>query len=93
MLDASKQHITEKIVKLSNYEKQFSGLSKNGFIFHTTFREDNCQTQKSGVVIVSEGDNINYYGRIKGIIELNYNGAFKGFYLSVIGMMSIIVLA
>lgn len=26
---------------------------------------------------MSEDDNINYYGRITDIIELNYNGAFK----------------
>jgi hypothetical protein len=81
MLNAGKQHITEKIMKLaekpSNYGKRFSGLSINGFTFHTTSREDNRQTQNSGVVNVSEDDNINYYGRIKDIIELNYNGAFK----------------
>ena len=81
MLDAGKQHITEKIMKLaekpSNYGKRFSGLSKNGFIFHTTSREENRQTQNSGVQNVFEGDNINYYGRIKDIIELNYDGTFK----------------
>ncbi|WVZ50949.1 hypothetical protein U9M48_002152 [Paspalum notatum var. saurae] len=81
LLNSGDADIPEKIVRLaekpSNLGRQFSGLAINGFKFHTTSRENNRETQNSGVVNVSEDGDTNYYGQITEILELNYNGAFK----------------
>ncbi|KAL4385879.1 hypothetical protein GQ457_09G021950 [Hibiscus cannabinus] len=69
--------------------KRYSGII-NGFRYHTTRREKNLKTQNSGVVVTSmtwsyasardkqpvEGE-VNYYGALKDIVELNYSGRFK----------------
>ncbi|KAL4347510.1 hypothetical protein GQ457_17G000020 [Hibiscus cannabinus] len=70
--------------------KRYSGYIINGFRYHTTRREKNLKTQNSGVVVTSktwsyasardkqpvEGE-VNYYGALKDIVELNYSGRFK----------------
>ncbi|KAF2302351.1 hypothetical protein GH714_034523 [Hevea brasiliensis] len=57
--------------------KRFSGFIINGIKFHTLARKEQRLTQNSGVVNDSEVEGVNYYGRIKDIIKLNYYGAFK----------------
>lgn len=69
--------------------KQFSGYAINGFRFHTRQRDDRCTTQNSGVFVsaittsfASIKDqnprigNVDYYGAIEEIIEIDYWGAF-----------------
>lgn len=70
--------------------KKFSGYVINGYRFHTKFRDARCTTQNSGVFLsalttsfasskdqnplVSE---VNYYGRIEEILEIDYWGEFS----------------
>ncbi|XP_074342456.1 uncharacterized protein LOC141680019 [Apium graveolens] len=67
--------------------KQFSGYVINGFRFHTKFRDARCITQNSGVFLSalttsfasSKDENplvseVNYYGRIEEILEIDYWG-------------------
>lgn len=79
MMDEST--ISEEIIALARgpnkFARSLSGFIINGFRFHTKAREENRKTQNSGVVNTSEADGINYYGRLKNIIELNYYGSFK----------------
>lgn len=62
----------------------------NGFSFHTKDRENSLKTQNSGVVVMTETmsyvrsrdkqpieEEVNYYGVLKDIIELDYFGRFK----------------
>ncbi|OMO68751.1 Transposon, En/Spm-like protein [Corchorus capsularis] len=70
--------------------KRYSAYVINGFRFHTKSREQKRRTQNSGVVVTSstisyasardrnplEGD-VNYYGILNNIIELNYYNKFK----------------
>ena len=69
--------------------KRFSGYIVNGYRFHTKRRDQKCTTQNSGVYLTAlttsfasskdqnpkTGD-VNYYGSIEEIIELDYWGAF-----------------
>lgn len=70
--------------------KRFSGYVVNGYRFHTRFRDSRCTTQNSGVFLTAQttsfassrdekpiiGD-VNYYGSIEEIIELDYWGEFS----------------
>ncbi|XP_039145439.1 uncharacterized protein LOC120282664 [Dioscorea cayenensis subsp. rotundata] len=70
--------------------RRYTGYIVNGFRFHTKARERWLKTQNSGVVVTSkmmsyassrdarpiEGE-INYYGVLTDIIQLNYSGRFK----------------
>ncbi|KAK5825816.1 hypothetical protein PVK06_020684 [Gossypium arboreum] len=70
--------------------KRYSGFIMNGFRFHTKYRERLRRTQNCGVVVNSlitsyasardnnpvEG-NVEYYGLITDIIELDYYGKWK----------------
>ena len=70
--------------------RKFTGYVINGYRFHTKFRDSRCTTQNSGVFLTAEtttfasskdqnpvvGD-VNYYGSIEEIFELDYWGAFR----------------
>lgn len=69
--------------------RKFTGYIVNGYRFHTKFRDSRCTTQNSGVFLTAKttsfasskdqnpivGD-VNYYGSIEEIFELDYWGAF-----------------
>lgn len=69
--------------------RRFSGYVINGYRFHTKTRDSRCTTQNSGVFLTAEttsfanskdqnpiiGD-VNYYGSIEDIIEVDYWGVF-----------------
>lgn len=57
--------------------KRFTGFIINGIQFHTLASEEQRLTQNSKVVNISEVEGVNYYRRIKDIIELNYYDIFK----------------
>ncbi|XP_020082508.1 uncharacterized protein LOC109706120 [Ananas comosus] len=73
--------ISQKVATLgrgpNKVARRLSGFIINGFRYHTISREENRKTQNSGVVNTSEIDGVNYYGRLRDIIELNYYGNFK----------------
>ena len=48
-------------------------------------------TQNSGVVNTSEVENVNYDGRLRDIIELDYYSNFNVNYSSVIGLIYTII--
>ncbi|KAK6803192.1 hypothetical protein RDI58_000976 [Solanum bulbocastanum] len=54
--------------------QRFKGYEINGFRFHTKLLEEMRKTQNSGVLVRGEanGKNINYYGVLTEIIELQY---------------------
>lgn len=70
--------------------KRYKGFIINGFRFHTKDREKNRRTQNSGIVVTSsiksyasardtnpsEG-NLDYYGILTDIVELDYYGKFR----------------
>ena len=69
--------------------KRFTGYVINGYRFHTNSRDSRCTTQNSGVFLTaittsfaSAKDqnpivgNVNYYGSIEEIFELDYWGSF-----------------
>jgi hypothetical protein len=74
-------NVSEKVVSLgrgpNKVAKRFSRFIINGIRFHTMAREEHRLTQNTGVVNTSEMGGVNYYGRIRDIIELNYYGCFK----------------
>ena len=57
--------------------RRFSSFIINGIRFHTIAREERRKTQNSGVVNTSEVGGVDYFGKIRDIIELNYYGSFK----------------
>lgn len=70
--------------------RRFSAYNVNGFKFRTMEREHSLKTQNSGVFVISRtrshsriSDNnlvngdVNYYGKLVDIIELNYYGRFR----------------
>ncbi|XP_074352078.1 uncharacterized protein LOC141691239 [Apium graveolens] len=70
-------------------DRKFNGYAINGFRFHTKFRDSRCTTQNGGVFLTAETTsfaslkdqnsivgNVNYYGSIEEIFELDYWGAF-----------------
>ncbi|XP_076914543.1 uncharacterized protein LOC143573590 [Bidens hawaiensis] len=70
--------------------KRYSGYLVKGYRFHTKKREKSLSTQNSGVVVTVEGENyassrdkrpvqgvINYYGKLNGIIGINYSGQIR----------------
>ena len=81
VLERNYLDIPEEVVALgvgpNKVAKGYSGFIINGFRFHTKSREEYRLTQNSGVVNTSEVGSVNYYGRLRDIIELNYYGNFK----------------
>ena len=65
--------IPEEVVALgmgpNKVAKGYSGFIINGFRFHIKSPEENRLTQNSGVVNTSEVGSVNYYGRLRDIIE------------------------
>ncbi|XP_063936886.1 uncharacterized protein LOC108207459 isoform X1 [Daucus carota subsp. sativus] len=70
--------------------KKYSGYVINGYRFHTKFRDAKCTTQNSGVFLTalttsfaSSKDqnpvvgNVNYYGAIEEILEVDYWGVYS----------------
>ena len=70
--------------------KRFTGYVINGYRFYTKFRDAKCTTQNSGVFLTalttsfasSKDQNplvgeVNYYGSIEEILELDYWGEFS----------------
>ncbi|XP_060185413.1 uncharacterized protein LOC132614879 [Lycium barbarum] len=57
-----------------NGVQRFKGYEINGFRFHTKLLEENRVKQNSGVLVrgVVNGQNINYYGVLTEIVELQY---------------------
>ena len=74
----------------SRTAKRFTGYVINGYRFHTKSRDSRCTTQNSGVFLTAKttsfaslkdqnpiiGD-VNYYGSIEEIIEVDYWGIFS----------------
>lgn len=62
----------------TQYVTSFSGYIVNGYRFHIQNREKTLRTQNSGVVVIGNmgdtDDNIDYYGVLTEIIELQYLG-------------------
>ena len=69
--------------------KRFTGYVINGYRFYTRFRDAKCTTQNNGVFLTalttsfasSKDQNplvgeVNYYGSIEEILELDYWGEF-----------------
>lgn len=69
--------------------KRFTGYVVNGYRFHSNSRDSRCTTQNSGVFLTAQTTsfassrdqnpligNVNYYGSIEDIIELDYWGVF-----------------
>ncbi|KAG8501221.1 hypothetical protein CXB51_003352 [Gossypium anomalum] len=83
--------------------KRYSAFLINGYRFHTKYRERMRRTQNCGVVVNSsitsyasardsnpvEG-NVEYYGLLTDIIELDYYGRWKVILFGVIGLMLIL---
>ena len=65
--------IPEEVVTLgvgpNKVAKRYSRFIINEFRFHTKSCEENRLTQNSGVVNTSEIGTVNYYGRLRDIIE------------------------
>ncbi|GKU90464.1 hypothetical protein SLEP1_g4455 [Rubroshorea leprosula] len=67
--------------------RRYTGYMVNGFRFHTRQRERSLLTQNSGVVVKVKTTShdrrqivereINYYGTLTDIIELNHSGMYK----------------
>lgn len=70
--------------------RKYNGYIVNGFRFHTKARERYLKTQNSGVVVTTKMTSyasvrdaqlikgeVNYYGALTDIIQLNYSGRFK----------------
>ncbi|CAN1145105.1 hypothetical protein LINPERHAP2_LOCUS14509 [Linum perenne] len=61
--------------------RRFNGYITKGIRFHTKEKEESRKSQNSGVVVVSETstsqDDIEYFGKINDIIELNYYERFR----------------
>jgi hypothetical protein len=55
----------------------YSACVVDGVRYHTVDREINRKTQNSGIVSEGEhnGEYIDYYGQLKGIIRLHYNSS------------------
>ena len=73
--------IAEEVLTLgvgpNKVAKRYSRFIINGFKFHIKSCEENKMTQNSGAVNTSEVGSINFCGRLKDIIELDYYGNFK----------------
>lgn len=59
--------------------RRFTGYAINGFRFHTKERERYLKTQNSGVVVKTKTskDEVNYYGAITDIFQLDYSNNYK----------------
>lgn len=70
--------------------RRFSGYAVNGYRFHTKSRDSQCTTQNSGVFLTAKTTsfasskdqnpivgNVNYYGSIEQIFELDYWGVLN----------------
>ncbi|XP_035834064.1 uncharacterized protein LOC118482611 [Helianthus annuus] len=87
------EHVHKTIVMSSpvgSKIKRYKGYYANGYRFSTKSRDDKCQTQNSGVSITAltpnfassrdkspTVENVDYYGRILDIIELDYWSQFR----------------
>lgn len=62
----------------TQYVTSYSGYIVNGYRFRTENRDQNLRTQNSGVVVIgntgNEDENIDYYGVLTDILELQYLG-------------------
>jgi hypothetical protein len=60
--------------------KLFSGCIVNGVRFHTIDREEKRRTQNSGVMVdgTHNGEDIEFFGCLKEIIQLQYNADYSG---------------
>ncbi|KAL8120317.1 hypothetical protein AgCh_017475 [Apium graveolens] len=69
---------------------RFTGYVVNGYRFHTNSRDSRCITQNSGVFVTADTTsfasskdenpvvgNVNYYGSVEEIFELDYWGGFN----------------
>ncbi|CAL0302169.1 unnamed protein product [Lupinus luteus] len=63
----------------SEVVRRYTGYVINGFRFHTKTRERHLKTQNNGVVVRTKTINneINYYGSLTDIIQLDYSGRYK----------------
>ena len=81
VLERNYPDIPEEVVAFgvgpNKVAKRYSGFIIDGFRFHTKSREENRLTQNSGVVNISEVESVNYYGRLRNIIELDQYRNFK----------------
>ncbi|GKU87416.1 hypothetical protein SLEP1_g1813 [Rubroshorea leprosula] len=91
LLKKRSAEITDQIKWLAhgpnNKVRRYTGYMINGFRFHTKERERSLKTQNSGVVVTVKDQSydsgqlvekeINYYGVLTDIIELNYSGMYK----------------
>ena len=59
--------------------RRFTGYISNGFRFHTKKRGRYLKTQNSGVVVKTKTskDEVNYYGEITDIFELDYSSKYR----------------
>ncbi|XP_057999327.1 uncharacterized protein LOC131178387 [Hevea brasiliensis] len=67
----------------ARYVTSFYGYIVNGYRFHTEYHDQGLRTQNSGVVVIGDiGDevnNIDYYGVLTEIIQLQYLCGFRFF--------------
>lgn len=83
MDEQGSQEVTHELRWLARgpYEvvRRHTGYVINGFRFHTRKRERYLKTQNCGVVVRTKisNDEINYYGAITDIIQLDYSGKYK----------------
>ncbi|XP_004516086.1 uncharacterized protein [Cicer arietinum] len=63
----------------SEVVRRYTGYAINGFRFHTKKRERHLKTQNSGVVVKTKTskDEIDYFGQLTDIIQLDYSGKYK----------------
>ncbi|XP_074294088.1 uncharacterized protein LOC141621619 [Silene latifolia] len=60
---------------LSRIGKRMTGFMINGYKYQIVDRERHRKTQNSGIMVEAEGQI--YYGKLKGIYELDYFGNYK----------------
>ena len=75
----------------TQYVTSFSGYIVNGYRFHTEEREKSFVTRNSGVVVIGNtgqsDENIDYYGILTDVLELQYLGGKEWCYFVANGLM------